>query len=106
MRYNPGRMIMHQCHGAGPGDHGGPENLPGVNQDRVQGPGCHQDVALDPAPGVEQQDHETFNLGAERRMADNMRSPVFRRPARFIAKVQGFGQGAFPQGNHLEFLSA
>ena len=98
------RMVVHHDDGVCRGNDCRPEGLPAVDQDLVQQAGRDQLMALHPATGVEQQNHEAFPIGIKPRVRRDVQSPVRRRTRGSVAQAQVFGSGAVAQGDHLVLL--
>ena len=82
----------------------GRKTFPLMHQNRVQRPRGDQDMALNLAPGVDQQDDQAFNVRVEIGVGDYMLPPVIRRLVRRVAQLHFRRGGALPQCLNLEFL--
>jgi hypothetical protein len=94
----PAWMVVHEDNGGGTGDHGGPEHLAGMDQDRIHGSDRGQVVAPDSAPGIQVQDDEAFRVRVVVGGMDDMCSPVIGGSVRRIAHKHVLWQRTFPQG--------
>ncbi len=75
-----------------------PEDLAGVDQEGINGTDGHQVVALDPAAGVEDQDHHAFAFEIQERIAGDVLTPVVGGAFRRVAEVERVRSGTFAQG--------
>ena len=61
-------------------------------------------MTFDAPPGVEHQNCESFALGIEVGIGDDICLPIFRRDIRRVTELKTFRSGTFPQGDQLPFL--
>ena len=91
------RMVVSQNHRMGTGHDGHPENFPSMNEDGIQNSHPDDDVALDPATGVENEDYEELAIRIEVRIGLHMQPPVISRLLRRGTVLKLFGSRTFAQ---------
>lgn len=88
---------MHDDDGMCGGDDRCAEGFAGVDEHLVHEAGGDQDVPLDLAADVEEQNHKAFHLGVEVWVRADVGVPVAGSLGRAGAFLQFAGEGAFPQ---------
>ena len=91
------RMVVSQNHRMGTGHNGHSEDFPSVDEDGIQDAHSHDDVALDPATGVENEDYEELAIWIEVRIGLHMQPPVIGRLLRCGTVLQLIGSRTFAQ---------
>ena len=97
-------MVVRQDEGGGGANACQPKHLSRMHQECIQGARGNNLMALNPAPGVQENNREAFHLRVEVRVSGNVPPPVGGCQFRRVTEWKVLRGGALPQRHHFVFI--